>query len=160
MSISIIVAISKNGVIGKNNELPWYVPEDLKRFKALTMGKIVVMGRKTFESIMKKLGHPLPGRKNIVVSRNQNYCVPDDVIKYTSFKEFLKKHEREEIFVIGGGEIYALALSLTGKLFITWIHKEIDGDVFFPKIDWSLWNEISREDHHEYTFSVYERKKL
>src|SRR3989344_5094956 len=98
------VAIAKNWVIGGDNDLPWYLPEDLKHFKKLTLGKTVLMGRKTYESIVNRLGKPLPGRKNVVISRQADYKVPDGVLVFQSLDEALKVLSAEDIYVIGGGE--------------------------------------------------------
>ena len=167
MILSLIVAASENNVIGKDNKLPWHLPDDLKRFKALTRGKAVIMGRKTFESI----GHPLPDRLNIVVSRHLEVA-PDHCALAHSLSDALEQaNERtseraNEVFVIGGAELFGLALPLIDRLYLTRVHAKIDGDVFFPSLDFSEWREIAREEHlsddeHAYTFSFidYERKK-
>src|SRR3990167_6978043 len=104
--ISIIAAVAKNGVIGTKNDLPWHIPEDLKRFKELTTGKTVLMGSKTYESIVKRLRHPLPNRKNIVVSADPNYKVGEGVTLYNPLDEALEKYKNEDLFIIGGGSIY------------------------------------------------------
>ena len=158
MSISIIAAIAKNNVIGKKNALPWYLPEDLKRFKALTTGKTVLMGRKTFESILDKLGKPLPNRKNIVVTRKQGIPYPAGVLVYSDLSEALKNHESEELFVIGGGEVYRQTLDKAEVLYITHVDQEIDGDVFFPAIDRRQWKKIQDEPHPGFSFARYARQ--
>ncbi len=164
MTLSIIVAVSRNGVIGSKDSIPWYLPSDLKRFVELTKGHTVVMGRKTFESIVKKIGHPLKGRRNIVLSRSG--------VKYdgcevaSSWEDVLKLVSKdEEVFVIGGGEVYSLALPYVDKLYITEVDTEFVGDVFFPKIDLKDWNLISREEFQKdeknlypYRFIDYEKK--
>jgi dihydrofolate reductase len=160
MIVSIIVAIAQNNVIGANNQLIWHISEDLKRFKALTTGHCVVMGRKTFESI----GKPLPNRTNIVVSRNRELII-DGCIVVSSLEEAISVCENEEeSFVIGGGELYRQALPIASKLYLTIVHKNFEGDTFFPEIDFNQWHEVHREkrkptdtDGLEYTFVNYER---
>ncbi|MGL4654930.1 MAG: dihydrofolate reductase [Sarcina sp.] len=136
---SIIVAHSENNIIGKDNKLLWHIPNDLKRFKELTMGKPMVMGRKTFES----LPGVLPGRKHLVLTRNADFTHSNENVEaVTDFKKFVEKYENsdEEIFVIGGGEIYKMFLPYTKKLYITEVKFEIDGDTSFPTFDKSEWN--------------------
>lgn len=156
MSISLVAAIAKNDVIGNNNELPWYLPEDLKRFKKITEGKTVVMGKKTFDSIIAKLGRPLPNRLNIVLSRQRNLPLPKGVILLNDLEQ-LKKLDKEEIIIIGGGEIYRLFIDLADKMHITHIDQEVEGDVYFPKIDPQIWQKISEEKHEGFSFVDYER---
>ena len=140
MAITIIVAKSNNGIIGKDGDLPWRLPEDLKRFKRLTTGNIVVMGRKTYDSI----GRPLPNRKNIVISRNTSLKI-EGVEVEQDLIDVLKRNQEENVYVIGGGQIYVDALPLTEKLEITEVDVELVGDTSFPEIDSSHWNEIFRE---------------
>ena len=154
MSINIIVAASENNVIGRDGGLPWHLPEDLKRFKKLTLGHVVVMGNKTWESIPEKY-RPLPGRKNIVLAREENYVVPDNVQHFSSLDTALDTYKDETVFIIGGGEIYRQTLDRADKVYLTRVHKKIDGDVFFPEIDLNIWKEIEREDHPEYSFLTY-----
>jgi len=131
--ISIIAAISKNRVLGKDNKLLWHLPEDLKRFKKLTLNHVVVMGRKTFESI----GKALPNRINVVVTRNKSYKSSNNkVIVCHSFKKALqvgKKYEKKELFIIGGGQIYSQAINVADKIYLTIINRKFKGDVFFPE---------------------------
>lgn len=132
--VSIIAALGQNRGIGKGDKLLWHIPDDLKRFKALTLGHPVIMGRKTFESIFSALQKPLPERTNIIVTKNKTYAAPECIITH-SFEEALtkaKEIEQEEIFVIGGGELYALALPDTDRLYLTLINDKKDADVFFP----------------------------
>jgi len=136
--VSIVVAIGNNHlhnrVIGKNNELIWHIPEDLRRFKHLTMGHPVIMGRKTFESILDILRKPLPDRTNIIVTRNKEYTAKDCIISH-SVKEALEeaqKIDEEEIFVIGGGQMYMQALPFVDRLYLTLVDSNKDGDSFFP----------------------------
>lgn len=131
-TISLIAAIGKNRELGRGNQLIFQIPEDMKFFKEKTRGHAVIMGRKTYESI----GHPLPNRKNIIVSRNTNYNVPNEVLKATSIEEaieLVKKHENDEIFVIGGAQVYSLAMPFADKLYLTLVDSEVpDADAFFP----------------------------
>lgn len=129
MTLSIIVAMTKERVIGYQNKIPWHLSEDLKHFKKITMGHPIIMGRKTFESI----GHPLPGRENIVITRNKNYKAVGVTIVH-GLEEALK-NKTGECFVIGGAEIYKAALPQADKLYLTLIHDQIKGDTFFPPVD-------------------------
>ena len=156
--ISIIAAVAKNGVIGNNNGLPWYIPEDLKHYKQITTGHTMIMGRKTFESIMKSLGKPLPNRKNVVVTRNIGYKVPQEVLVYSSIEDALEATKDDgEVFINGGGEIYAQTFKLADKLYLTELHEDKEGDVFFPEFDRERWNEISREKKEGFDWVVYEK---
>jgi dihydrofolate reductase len=161
-----MVAAAENGVIGSNNSLPWHLPQDLRYFRQVTMGKPIVMGRKTFESI----GRPLPGRCNIVVSRNPDYSAAG-VRLVASLEEALVLAEQvaasagaPEAVVIGGAEIYALALPRADRLYLTRVHAAVQGDARLPPIDWDQWREVGRERHaadsdnpYDYSFLVYER---
>jgi len=140
--ISIIVAKSKNGAIGKEGRLPWHLSEDLKRFKSITMGKPIIMGRNTYDSI----GKPLPGRENIILTRQSNFF--EEGVTITHSVDQALKHTRmeEEVMIIGGGEIYKEFITKANKLYITHVDLHIDGDAFFPKIDYSDWQLMSRED--------------
>jgi len=140
VAITIIVAKSNNGIIGKDGDLPWRLPEDLKRFKRLTTGNIVVMGRKTYDSI----GRPLPNRKNIVISRNTLLKIDGVEVEYDLI-DVLKRNQEENVYVIGGGQIYVDALPFTEKLEVTEVDVELVGDTSFPEIDSSQWKEIFRE---------------
>jgi len=157
--ISAIVAMSLNRVIGKNNQLPWKISEDLKRFKTITTGHPIVMGRKTFESI----GRVLPHRENIIISRQMGYRVEGaQVVQSLEGALELCKGKTDEVFIIGGAEIYRLALSQTDRLYLTLIHQEIEGDAFFPEFARSEFTEVSREDHQDpipYSFLVLDRRK-
>ena len=158
MSLSIIAAISQNNCIGKDNKLPWHIPEDLKHFKKLTLGKAVLMGRKTFESILTQLGKPLPGRKNLVITRQTEYRVPDGVEVYGTVEEALQANANEEIMVIGGAEMYRQLLPQADALYITEIKKIVNGDAFFPVVDVEQWQEEKREKYEEFDFIEYRRK--
>lgn len=159
--LTLIAAVAKNGAIGKDNALPpWRLSADLKRFKALTTGHPVVMGRKTWES----LGRPLPGRHNIVLTRNHGFH-PDGATVVHSIEEALTAATNpDEIFVIGGAEIYALAMPRADRLQLTEIDADFDGDTWFPKFERGLWRETQRECHRsdtglDYAFVTYERNK-
>ena len=134
--------MDKNNLIGEKNNIPWHIPSELKRFRSLTMGKPIVMGRKTHESI----GKILDGRDNIVLTSNQNYF-KDGVIVYNDLmKVFQDFSNHEEIFVIGGSEIYHLAMPYTEKLYITYVEGSFSGDTWFPKLDLDDWQKVSCED--------------
>ncbi|MEM7552025.1 MAG: dihydrofolate reductase [Bacteroidota bacterium] len=162
---TIVVAISDNGVIGKDNDLVWHMPADLKWFKQQTSGHHVIMGRKSFESLNKK---PLPNRTHIIITRKEDYEVPDGVYVVNSLDEAYKIGEGKglnEIIILGGGEIYKQSLPDIDKMIITEIKEAFDGDTHFPKIDFSEWIEVFREDHkadernpHDYSFVIYDRK--
>ncbi len=165
--LSMMVAKASNDVIGRDNKLPWYLPNDLKYFKQVTFGKPVIMGRKTWES----LKGPLPGRTNIVITRQADY-VAEGAKVVTTLEEAVAMAEnvafidgQEEAVIMGGAEIYKLALPAADRLYLTEVHAEVDGDTFFPEYDKSEWNEIGREDFaaegpnpYDYSFVVYERK--
>lgn len=156
MKISLIVALSANRVIGEGNKLPWHLPEDLKRFKRITSGHPVIMGRKTYESI----GRLLPGRMNIIITRNENYRIEGAVVVHSlvaAYEAAGAAPGGEEIFVIGGGEIFSMALPQADKLYLTWVKKRIEGDTFFPEIDVKYFGESFREEHPEFTFVDLER---
>ena len=155
--IALIAAVAENNVIGSKNDLPWYLPEDLKRFKELTTGHVVVMGRKTYESILTRLGKPLPNRKTVVITRQAEYPVPTDVEVYQDIESSLAAHKNEDVFIIGGGEIFNQSISLADKLYITEVHKNYEGDVLFPNIDPAAWKKTSDEPHEGFAFVSYER---
>lgn len=165
MKLSIIVAIGKNNEIGQNNTLLWHLPNDLKHFKDITRGHSVIMGRKTFESLP---NGALPNRRNIIITRDKDY-IRENIEVVNSLEQALKIFENttdEEIFIIGGGEIYKQAIFLVDKLYITHIEAESkDADIFFPIIDKTIWEETTRENHtkdeknpYDYAFVVYEKK--
>lgn len=141
-TISIIVAMSQNRVIGVDNQLPWHISADLKRFKAITMGKPIVMGRKTWQS----LGRPLPGRDNVILSRDKNFKAVGGSV-FPSLNDVLQFYgDEQEIMIIGGSAVYQLALPLARKLYVTQIHQQYAGDTFFPELK-ERWSEVFREDH-------------
>lgn len=166
MRIALIWAMARNGVIGRDNKLPWYLPEDLKYFKRVTTGKPVIMGRKTYDSI----GRPLPNRTNIVVTRDASLTLPgvkvvtslDDALELARAESVIS--DVEEVIVMGGAEIYAQALSHADRLYVTLVHAEVEGDAVFPPIDLEEYQELAREDFkaegpnpYDYSFVVYER---
>ena len=143
--LSIIVAKAKNNIIGKENKLLWHLPEDLKRFKKLTTGHTIIMGRKTFESI----GRVLPDRKHIILSQNPDFKVNDQNVEIAHSPSDLKTYieSEEESFVIGGAMIYNLLMPYVSKMYVTEIDKDFEGDAFFPKINSEIWKEIEREKY-------------
>jgi dihydrofolate reductase len=158
--VSIIAALARNRAIGRGNDMPWRLPEDLKRFRRLTMGHAVIMGRKTFESI----GSALPGRSNIVITRSRDWNPPGCVVVHSLDSGLARVGNPEDAFVIGGAQIYTLALPLAGRLYLTEIEREFEGDAFFPEFDRSRWREVSRERHtsggpegFDYAFVEYRR---
>ena len=157
--LSIIVAIAQDGVIGINNTLPWHLPEDLKRFKALTMGHHIVMGRKTYDS----LGRLLPGRTTVIVTRNKNYHVEGALIAHSLPEALALCAYDDEVFLIGGAELYQAGLTLADKLYITEIDLEVEGDAHFPPIPRSEFQEVAREAYVsekglKFSYVTYQRK--
>ena len=160
MKLSVIVAMAANRVIGHANRLPWHLPADLKHFKATTLGKPVLMGRKTWESI----GRPLPGRINIVITRDTAYEADGCVVVHSLDEAIRAAGETAEAMVIGGAELYRQALPLANKLYLTLVHGEFTGDTRFPQWRQDEWREIERVDHepdesnlHAYSFLTLER---
>jgi dihydrofolate reductase len=158
--ISIIAAVGDNNVLGKNNRLLWHLPADLRRFKRLTMGYPVIMGRKTFES----LGRPLSGRENIVISRNASFR-PESVRVFNSLEEALKAYQDRSVFIIGGAEIYRQVIDRADRIYLTRIFHRFEGDAFFPTIDEQFWKVEKMEVHepdeknpYRYAFIDYVRK--
>ena len=143
MKISLIVAMASNRVIGLNNKMPWHLSADLKKFKQITMGSPILMGRKTYESI----GRPLPGRTNIIISRNTIYQ-PAGCLVFNTIETALEAacKQTPELCIIGGSELYKALLPLADKLYLTLINQAVEGDTYFPEIDWNDWTEITRED--------------
>jgi len=140
--ISIVVAVASNGVIGRNGGLPWHLPEDLKRFKAITMGKPLIMGRATHESI----GRALPGRQNIVITRQRGYAAEGCDIVSSPADALRAAGDADEVMIIGGGDIYAQFLRRTDRIHLTRVDTAVDGDTFFPPLDPSEWQVIEREE--------------
>lgn len=143
MSLSLIVALAKNRVIGLNNTLPWHLPEDLKRFRALTTGHHIIMGRKTYES----LGRLLPDRTTVIVTRNPNYQVEGALIAHSLEEAMALCVGDEEAFLIGGAELYQAGLNLAQKMYVTELDLEVAGDAYFPAFDLSQWQESARVAH-------------
>ena len=160
--ISLIVAMAKNRVIGANNALPWHLPADLKHFKSLTMGHHIIMGRKTHESI----GRPLPGRTSVVVTRNAGYSMPGVIVANSLEAAIAACGDDEEIFVIGGSDVYRQAIKIADRIYLTEIDAEISGDAHFTEFDVNAWRETSRDSHSPdetnpfpYHFVVYDKKR-
>ncbi len=161
MNISIIVAMSKNRVIGKDNDMPWHLSDDLKNFKKITMGKPILMGRKTHESIAR----PLPGRENIILTKNQNYFSEGCVVKNNLDEVFSYCEKVTELMVMGGATLYEQTLDKAETLYVTEVRASIDGDTFFPEYDPDQWTEIAKDsfkadenNEYDYSFTVLERK--
>jgi dihydrofolate reductase len=166
MKISLVAAVAKNGVIGKNNDLPWHLPDDMKFFMETTRNHYVILGRKNYESLPKKY-KPLPNRINIIVTRQKDFEAPGCMVVNTIKQAMAvaRDNGEQEAMVIGGSEIYALALPFADRLYITEIDAEVEGDVRFPDYDKDQWEEISRIQHekderHKFAFDfvLYERK--
>jgi len=167
MKLSLIVAMSANRVIGKDNGLIWHLPNDLKFFKTKTMGKPMIMGRNTFESI----GKPLPGRTNIVVTRNQTYSADGIVVTHsleqalTLARDIAVKDNVEEVMIIGGAQIYEQSLKMADRLYLTKVHAHLEGDAFFPEFNMDDWQEVERQDFKasekntfDYSFIILDKK--
>ena len=163
MIVSAIVAVAKNGVIGRNNDIPWYLPADLKYFKKITLNHHIVMGRKCYQSI----GRPLPKRTNVIITRNP-FFIASNCLVTNSVEEALElaqKNGEEEVFIIGGAQIYALSLPYWDRLYLTEVDIEPEGDILFPSLDMEEWILLSEEPHladekneMAYNFKVLERK--
>ena len=162
--ICIVAAVARNRVIGIGNQMPWHLPQDLQRFKQLTLGHAVIMGRRTFESIIATSGKPLSGRDNIVATRSREWAHSGCRTVHSLEAALAAVHEPQDAFVIGGAEIYAFALPIASRLYMTEIERDFDGDAFFPDFDRSRWREVSRERiapgvsaGFAYAFVEYER---
>jgi dihydrofolate reductase len=160
MTISIVVAIAKNNAIGKNNQLLWHLPADLKHFKQITSGGTIIMGRKTYESI----GKPLPNRRNIIVTRQNIYIEGCEVVNSIGNALNVCKGD-EEVFIIGGAEIYKQAMGITDRIYLTEVHHTFDADTFFPEINTKEWKETERTDYqpdeknqYPYSYVTLERR--
>ncbi|MDP2656538.1 MAG: dihydrofolate reductase [bacterium] len=156
--LSLIAAVGKNRVIGKDNGLPWHLPVDLKHFKDLTTGHTVIMGLKTYESI----GRPLPNRINIVLTSDTSFTTPGCLVAHSLDEAIGLAHD--DAFIIGGANLYAQALDRVGRMYLTCVHASPDGDVFFPEFDITQWKEVSREEHkadeeNEYDYSFVTLEK-
>jgi dihydrofolate reductase len=160
--VSIIAAVSDNGIIGRDNDLPWHLPADLKRFKCVTTGHHMIMGRRTWESIGCR---PLPGRPTIVITRDPSYVAERATVAHTMTEALDRVDGAElEVFIAGGEAIYGLALPVADRIYLTRIHAEFEGDTRFPEFDEDAWRIVSKErfepdakNHHPYTFEIYER---
>ena len=160
--IIMIAAVAENDALGKNNDLLWHLPNDFKRFKAITSGHFIVMGRKTFESFPK----PLPNRTHIIISRQKDYLKEGCIVVENVEKAIAVCPKEETVFIIGGGEIYKQSIDLADQLDITRVHHSFDADVFFPEIDLNIWELTSeifnpKDEKHlfDYTFQTFTRKK-
>jgi dihydrofolate reductase len=159
--ISLIVAMAQNGVIGRDNALPWRLPADLRRFKEFTLGKPILMGRKTFEAI----GRPLPGRANLVLTRDRDWRAPGVIPVHSVEEALLQTRTCEELVAIGGAEIYRLLLPLARRIYLTHVHADIPGDTYFPAFDPAQWDDVEfralpADERHAYpvTFVTLERR--
>jgi dihydrofolate reductase len=160
--LTIIAAVSTNNALGKDNDLLWHLPEDFKRFKAITTGHYIIMGRKTFESFPK----PLPNRTHVIITRNKNYTAPEGCLVVENFEKALDIcPKNEEVFVIGGGQIYKQTINLVDKLEITKVHTNIDAEVYFPEIDNNIWKLVFEEHRYkdekhafDYSFQTFTKK--
>lgn len=160
MKISLIVAMSRQGVIGRNDDLPWRLSADLQRFKKITLGHHIIMGRRTFESI----GRCLPGRTTVILTRNTEYSQQEASVVPSLDQALLECVGDEEVFIIGGAQVYQLALPRIDRLYITLVHGKVSGDTHFPAMDWSQWRKVEDDRHcadqkneYDYSFRVYER---
>ncbi len=158
MSLIIIASVSKNDFIGYQGGVPWYIPEDLKRFRELTLDHPVIMGRRTYESILEKQGRPLVRRINIVLSREK--INKRRVLSAANLEDALYKANKfgKDVYVIGGTKVYQEFLPLSDKIELTRVYKNVKGNALFPKINWSEWKRIFEENHQKFSFETYERK--
>ena len=162
MTITLIAAAAENNALGKDNDLVWHLPDDFKRFKAITSGHFIVMGRKTFESFPK----PLPNRTHIIITRQKEYQVPEGCLVATNIEEALQLcPQNEEVFIIGGGEIYKQSIEIADKIELTRVHTEVEADTFFPEIDQNNWKILEEEYHpkdekhkFDFTYLTYLKK--
>jgi dihydrofolate reductase len=143
MIVSSVVAISENNAIGKDNKLLWYLPTDLKHFKQITNGQTIIMGRKTFDS----MGKPLPNRRNIVITRNPDLKLDGAEVTNSVAEALSLCKTEEEVFIIGGAEIYKQAMDQTNRIYLTRVHQRFDADAYFPELDMTKWVETAREEH-------------
>lgn len=160
--ITIIAAIAKNNALGKDNQLIWHLPSDLKRFKKVTLGHHIIMGRKTFES----LGKPLPNRTTIIITRNKNYTQKGCIVVHSLKEALVAAKSDDNPYILGGAQIYKQAIEIADKLDITFVHHEFEADAFFPEIDLDIWKETERENFkadeknkYDYSFVSYHKKE-
>ena len=161
--VSLIVAMTENRVIGRDGDMPWRLSADLKRFKRITMGHHMIMGRKTFDSI----GRPLPGRTTIVLSRAAKYEDPQIKVARSLDEVFSVAAADDEVFITGGAQIYELALPRVDRIYLTQVHCTLEGDTLFPKVNWKQWRLVDQEEHqadeknhYDYSFLTYERREF
>lgn len=163
MTVSLIWAMDDNGLIGRDNQLPWSLPADMRWFRQHTLGKTIVMGRKTYDSI----GRPLPERRNLVLTQQQGLSIEGCEVVHSLEQalQVLPDRQIDELMVMGGAQVYHLALPLAQRLYVTRIHAAFEGDAWFPQFNWDQWREIERTDHqpdeknaYPYSFSIYERQ--
>lgn len=166
MRVALVVAVAENGVIGRAGDLPWRLREDLRRFRRLTDGHVVIVGRRTQESIVRRLGGPLPGRRTIVLSRRAGYRLPGCEVARTLDGALQLARGEEEVYVIGGAEIYREALSRADRIYLTRVHAAVEGDTFFPPLNRDEWRvtplgEHPKDSENEYacTFELLERRR-
>lgn len=164
--ISMIVAATLNNMIGENNDFPWHLSDDLKHFKRLTTGHTIIMGRGNYDHLMLRIGKMLPDRRSIVVTRNPDFAAPGVEVAHSLDEAFtLANAANEEVFVIGGAQIFSSALPYADRIYLTQIDANIEGDAYFPALDPAVWKEVSREEHpkdekHSYSFRwlVFEKR--
>ena len=156
MTVTLVAAVARNGVIGADGGIPWHLPGEQRRFKELTLGHVLVMGRKTYESI----GRPLPERTTIVVTRQEDWRGAEGVLTEATVPEAISLAQTmdEEVFVVGGAQVYAEALPVADRLALSWVDAEPEGDVSFPEVEWGDWREVAREEHEGWVFACYERR--
>lgn len=159
MSFSLIAAVAENNCIGKNNKIPWNIPEDFQYFRKMTLEKTCLMGIATYESILGYIGKPLPGRQTVVLTSKKDYSVPAGVRIFHSLDEAFEQLQNEDVFVCGGASIYRQTINRVDTLYITRIHQSPDGDTFFPEIDKNIWQEKARDDHGSFSFVTYKKIK-
>jgi len=167
MRLSLIAAVAENGVIGRGGDLPWRLRADLKRFQALTKGHVVIVGRKTHESILRRIGHPLPERTTIVLTRQQDFYRGGWITAHSWVEAMDRVADQDEVFVIGGAEIYRLALPHAQRMYLTQVHARVEGDSFLPEWNRGAWRIVhsefhDRDEQNEYdsTFEVLERENV
>ena len=162
MQLSIIVAVSENNVIGRDGDLPWRLSADLRRFKQITMGHHMIMGRKTYESI----GRPLPGRTTIVLTRSSSFSAAGCLVADSLSQAIEMAGSDDEVFVVGGSQIYELSIARANRIYLTAVHAQVEGTVLFPNVDWSQWESMEDVRHsadekneYDYSFRVFHRRK-